>query len=152
RPSAIDVTVAARQIQPGELVVVTFETPRPPGHIVVRAFGRDITPYLVSDGESQTWRALVGIDLDVRPGTYPLVIRGGGAGGQITRDLVVQPKTFRTRRLTVDPDFVTPPPSVAERIAQENALLAATWRSSAPDRLWSADFVRPVIEPANSAF
>jgi murein DD-endopeptidase MepM/ murein hydrolase activator NlpD len=69
-----------------------------------------------------------------------------------TRDLVVRPKTFPSRRLTVDPNFVTPPPSVAERIAREARLLEATWTTVTPERLWSDRFVRPVAEPANSAF
>jgi murein DD-endopeptidase MepM/ murein hydrolase activator NlpD len=64
----------------------------------------------------------------------------------------VRPKAFRTRRLTVDPDFVTPPPSAAERIARDARLLQATWASSAPERLWTGSFVAPVGEPANSAF
>jgi len=144
----VNVDVAARHLQPGELVVITFDAPpasdRP---VVVRAFNRAITPFVDEDGKL---RALVGIDLDVKPGTYRVTIRG--AGIDVHRDLTVEPKTFRTRRLTVDPDFVTPPASVAERITQEAALLESTWRSSAPERFWSAGFVRPVKEPANSAF
>jgi murein DD-endopeptidase MepM/ murein hydrolase activator NlpD len=64
----------------------------------------------------------------------------------------VKPKTFKTRRLTVDPDFVTPPPSAEARIEADAKLLAQTWTSSAPERLWSAPFTRPVNDPANSAF
>ena len=112
----------------------------------VRAFGRDLLPFR-SDGG---WRVLIGIDLDVRPGTYPVSIDAGGA--TVVRNLVVTRKTFRTRRLTVDPDFVTPPPSAAERIAADAKLLQSTWRSSAPERLWSTAFVRPVADAANSAF
>jgi murein DD-endopeptidase MepM/ murein hydrolase activator NlpD len=96
------------------------------------------------------WRALLGIDLDVKPGTYPISIDAGTH--HTTKHLIVQPKTFGTRRLTVNPDFVTPPPSAAERIAREAELMATAWRSSPPRPLWSGAFERPVHEAANSAF
>ena len=67
-------------------------------------------------------------------------------------DLVVKPRTFRTRRLTVNEAFVTPPPSEQDRIEEEAALLAAVWRSPAGERLWTGEFVRPVPGVANSAF
>src|SRR5205085_12304860 len=35
---------------------------------------------------------------------------------------------------------------------REAALLADTWKASANERLWAAAFVRPVNDPANSAF
>ena len=59
---SIDVAVAARSIQPGELVVLTVTAPPGVDRIRVRAFNRDVAAF--KDGE-RTWRALVGIDLDV---------------------------------------------------------------------------------------
>jgi septal ring factor EnvC (AmiA/AmiB activator) len=52
----------------------------------------------------------------------------------------------------VNEAFVTPPPSEQDRIKEEAALLAAVWRSSADERLWTGEFVRPVPGVANSAF
>src|SRR5205823_7759483 len=96
------------------------------------------------------WRALVGIDLDVKPGTYPITVQTGSARASL--DLVVKPRTFRTRTLTVDPRFVTPPESERERIKREAKLLDEVWRSPVAERLWSGPFVRPVPQAANSAF
>jgi len=59
---------------------------------------------------------------------------------------------FRTRRLTVNEAFVTPPASEQARIDREAALLNSVWNASAPERLWAAAFVRPVPQEANSAF
>jgi hypothetical protein len=148
------VRLAARSFQPGELVVVTIDgADRDAGAISVKAFDRDVTPYRGDDG---VWRALVGIDLDAKPGTYPIVVsRSAKASAEreaITRELHVRPKAFPTRRLKVDPNFVTPPPSALEQIERDAKLLESTWRSSAPQRLWAAAFVAPVDEPANSAF
>jgi hypothetical protein len=150
------VGVTARSIQPGEVVLVTIDVEAPPAAdrpavgAVAHAFGHTIPLFKGTDGR---WQALVGIDLDVKPGRYPLAVRvGATAADATTYELVVQPKTFRTRRLTVDPNFVTPPPSAAERIARDNQLLHDTWRSSVTERLWSEPFVTPVEQPANSAF
>ena len=62
------------------------------------------------------------------------------------------PRVFRTRRLTVNEAFVTPPPSEQARIDREAALLAGVWKSPAAERLWTEPFVRPVPQEANSAF
>jgi murein DD-endopeptidase MepM/ murein hydrolase activator NlpD len=113
----------------------------------VRAFDRDVVAY--PDGE-RTWRALVGVDLDVKPGTSHVTVEAGAA--RAAYDLVIVPRLFRTRRLTVNEAFVTPPASEQARIDREAALLAGVWRSPAAERLWTAPFVRPVPQEANSAF
>ena len=65
---------------------------------------------------------------------------------------MVKPKRFPTRRLTVAEGFVNPPPEVQDRIAKEASRLAALWSASSPTRRWTGPFVRPVSDPANSAF
>jgi murein DD-endopeptidase MepM/ murein hydrolase activator NlpD len=146
--SVVDISARSRSLQPGELVVVTITTPAAVDRVRVRAFDRDVEPFRVDD---RVWRALVGIDLDVKPGTYPVSVDARSAS-HATYDLVVTPRAFRTRRLTVNEAFVTPPPSERERIDREAALLAGLWKSPAPARLWSDPFVRPVPGEANSAF
>jgi murein DD-endopeptidase MepM/ murein hydrolase activator NlpD len=144
----IDITTHARAMQPGELVIVTITTTAAVDHLTVRAFNHDVEPFRVDE---RVWRALVGIDLDVKPGTYPIAVTTAG-GERGSSELVVKPKTFRTRRLTVDEAFVTPPPSQTERIARDARLLEHAWATSDPTRLWTAPFVRPVPGEANSAF
>jgi murein DD-endopeptidase MepM/ murein hydrolase activator NlpD len=150
-PAAIEITARSRAMQPGEIVVLSIAAPEAATLIHVRAFGHDVAAY--RDGDRQ-WRALVGIDLDVKPGTYPVTVDTGSdaAGAHATYELRVKPRVFRTRRLTVNEAFVTPPASEEERIAREAALLTGVWRAPAPDRLWTGPFVRPVPQEANSAF
>jgi murein DD-endopeptidase MepM/ murein hydrolase activator NlpD len=145
--AAIEISLRSRSVRPGELVVVTMTLPADDGQVHVRAFDRDVPAFRVGD---RTWRALLGIDLDAAPGAYAVEVIAGDA--HATRPLVVGRKVFPTRRLSVDEAFVTPPASVQERIDREAELLAATWESSAPERLWHDPFVRPVTAPANSAF
>jgi Peptidase family M23 len=150
-PGAIQITARSRSVQPGELVVVSMTVPPGSGSVRVHAFNRDVAAYADGDG---TWRALVGIDLDVKPGTYQVAVEAAasGAASRTTYDLVVKSRVFRTRRLTVNEAFVTPPASEQARIDREAALLNGVWNASAPERLWAAPFVRPVPQEANSAF
>ena len=145
---AIQIAEQSRSLQPGELVVLTITMPDAAGHPRVRAFDHDVEAVRVDGRE---WRALVGIDLDVKPGTHRVTV-GGGAGAQATYDLAVVPRTFRTRRLSVDEAFVTPAPSAGKRIEADAQLLEAVWKSPAPERQWTMPFVRPVPGEANSAF
>jgi murein DD-endopeptidase MepM/ murein hydrolase activator NlpD len=149
--TAITVTAASRSMQPGELVVLTIVTAEPADAVRVRAFDQDLQPFRLDD---RTWRVFVGIDLDVAPKACPVAITAGqgAAAARTTYNLVVKPKTFETRTLTVDPAFVNPPASATKRIEEEQARLAEIWKHSAATRLWTTGFVRPVPQAANSAF
>jgi murein DD-endopeptidase MepM/ murein hydrolase activator NlpD len=149
-PAEVAISARARSLRPGEVVVLSIVGPRASEAVRVRAFDKDIAAY--KNGES--WRAIVGVDLDVQPGTHRVTVEGGEADNvwRATYDLNIVARAFRTRRLTVNPAFVTPPASELPRIERESALLAATWQASAMSRLWTMGFVRPVPQAANSAF
>jgi len=147
----VAISTAARALQPGELVVVTVAVGGEPTQVAVGAFGRSAPAVRIADG---LWQALVGIDLDQPAGAFPLTAEAHVAGA-VPRDvqsLVVQPKQFGTRRLTVAPDFVNPPPAILARINREAALLRDVYARSDAQRLWRAPFVRPVAGAANAAF
>lgn len=144
--AALTVTHTARALGPGELVVLTVTAPASP-QITVRAFGRT-WPAHHAGGE--TWRALVGIDLGTKPGRHEVVVTSGDA--RSVHPLVIKSRAFPTRRLTVDPALVTPPPEARERIEREARELAAAWELSSDVPLWSGRFVDPVPDAANSAF
>ena len=146
----IEISARTRSLRPGEVVVLTIAGLEVSDAVRVRAFDHDVAVY--RDGA--TWRAVVGVDLDVTPGDYRVTAESSvGANAALgTHDLRIVSRSFRTRRLTVDEALVTPPASAQPRIERESALLAATWRSSATGRLWTAPFMRPVPQAANSAF
>jgi peptidase M23-like protein len=144
---AITVAQTARAVQPGELVVLTITTSRTTTPISVRAFDRDWPAF---EDDPHTWRVLIGIDLGTTAGEHPVTITSGT--DRLTHMLTVRRHAFPTRRLTVDPDLVNPPPEARERIQQETRHLSEIWGSSSHERLWSGAFVEPVPDPANSAF
>ena len=149
RADAIVVT-AARAIQPGELVVLTVTTIKPVDEVRVQAFGRTLRAQRTAPTE---WRALVGIDLETKPGRYDVSITAGPSpAGRLTHLLTVLPKRFTTRTLRVDPSFVSPSPEALVRIKDDAERLSRVWMSSSEAPLWSGPFVPPVPNPANSAF
>ncbi len=151
-PEPLTLAVAARAIQPGELVVVTVTSAVPVTTLQATAFMRSLSPFKV---DALTWRVLVGIDLNTPPGAYRVDVGAtlpGGGRAQAAHPLTVRPKTFPTRTLTVDDAFVNPPASAEARIAEDARALERAWAASAPERLWSGPFVRPVPHEATSAF
>src|SRR5262249_50384418 len=148
-PQPLRISARSRSMQPAELVVLTIAGVERSENVHVRAFNRAVAAYPAGDRE---WRALVGIDLDVKPGAHVVTVDAGTPARHASYDLVVRPRTFRTRRLTVDEDFVTPPPSEQARIAREAKLLESVWASPSAQRQWAGPFLRPVPQEANSAF
>ncbi len=148
---AVSITVAARSIQPGELVVLTIDTAVRADGLGVRAFNRDMPAVRV--GPLQ-WRALIGIDLGAAAGRYRIFVdaRSGSHTTHASQELVVLARRFPTRTLQVDSAFVNPPANVAKRIAREAREMRQLWEQSGPGPHWSEPFVRPVPDPSNSAF
>jgi murein DD-endopeptidase MepM/ murein hydrolase activator NlpD len=145
------ITTAARSSQPGGVVVLTIVTGARADAVRVRAFDRDMPALRV---DPLRWRALVGIDLDVRAGRYPIAVEAMADSTPLraTYGLVVRPRQFPTRTLKVDEAFVNPPPGVTGRIAREARELEDLWQHSPRESRWSDGFVRPVPHAANSRF
>jgi len=154
RPPSLAVTHAARELVPGEAVLLTFKASA--GALTsVRgtAFGQPFSAY---PGESAaTWQALVGIDLAARPGKFIVEVEARLADGSplaASLPLTVAAKTFATRRLTVAPEFVTPPPAEQARIDRERLLLNRILSAISPRHLWNDGFGRPVDGEVISVF
>src|SRR6266545_4726133 len=142
----LPVSGPAAPVRPGDVILLTIAAAQP-ATPVVRAFGRSWPGYRE---DARTWRVLVGVVLETAPGPYTATVSSEGA--RATYPFTVRRRVFPTRRLTVDPDLVNPPPEARERIEREAREFTEIWKSSAADRLWKDAFVLPVPDPANSAF
>ncbi len=151
-PAALTVAVTARAVQPGEVVRLDIASPRLVTGLTVRAFDKRIAAARL--GESD-WLALVGIDLDVAPGEYPVTIDAtlddGSPAGHV-ETLMVEAKKFPTRQLRVSPQFVNPPPSVQHRIDRERRQLGTLFRAIGPEPCWRGSFVQPIEVSVVSGF
>lgn len=149
---ALAIRIDDPEVQPGD-VLAAFVT-APQDVVAVSASWRDaVVPFAhLVDGR---WHALVGIDIDTAPASIPLRVsaaRRSGPGLTLAHTVEVVAKPFRTRRIRVNPKFVTPPKSVLPRIADDNKRLQAIFAAPLGERLWRDGAVRPVEGVAVSGF
>src|SRR5262249_10277683 len=121
RLPTIEIATRARALQPGELVVVMLDI-ADATDLSVTAFEKTVPAFQISGNR---WEALVGIDLDRRPGPYTITAEAHIGTTTVTgsRQITVSSKRFPTRTLKVDPNFVNPPPSTLDRITRESAFI-----------------------------
>jgi murein DD-endopeptidase MepM/ murein hydrolase activator NlpD len=148
---AIQLATDAHSIRQGDVVVVTATTSQPVDAMRARAFNRDLATFRLDDTR---WQALLGIDIDTKPGVYTVSFEAMSAGNTMTAatKLTVMPREFGRRVLRVDDSYVNPPEPVIARIMREAAELEQIWTQSEPQRLWTNGFFRPVPGRVNGAF
>ena len=146
RPLAV--SFAPSVIRPGDVAFVEVAAPSDET-FTATIFGRSL-PFEY-DVTARRWRALLGVDLDTKPGVYRLRINRPSGAAESVRSLQITARQFRVRHLRVSPEFVDPPETAVEQIRRDAERLAAIYARRTP-RQWSSAFVRPVDGPASSNF
>jgi murein DD-endopeptidase MepM/ murein hydrolase activator NlpD len=93
------------------------------------------------------WRALLGVDLELKPEAYPLVLTAkteSAAELSCSATIDVREGTFATESLKVAPNFVEPNPEQLARAEAERQRLRAIFATITPDRLWDGSFHYPL--------
>jgi murein DD-endopeptidase MepM/ murein hydrolase activator NlpD len=144
---------AARPVPPtvvrqGDVFVVR-PSPGPTAPESARLFDRTY-PALSVLGEAGPI-FLMGVDLDAAPGAALIVVRRSG-GREERLPIRVVKRPFPEERLTLPPAMVTPPEELEERIAREQALAAAVYRTAAAAKSWERGFTRPLEQQAAGNF
>jgi len=153
RDEAIQLVHRERSLQPGEAVLLEIVSPQPLSEMKVRGFDREFPCF--ADDAGIKWTGLLGIDIETKPGRYPVKLMGidknrKAVGSQAT--LVVIAKKFPTRRLLVEEKFVNPPPDALVRIKEERERVGAIFASITPERFWHGSFDLPVPGSVISVF
>ena len=138
----VRVTVVPSSPQPGD--VVLLEIGSAPPDVRAEWDGRPLALFPTAHGIA----ALVGIDLDVRPGpiawrvTRPSAAKNGGAlaAGAVT----VRARTFPTQPLTLPKGMVDLDAPTLARVETEREELKAALGAGAAERLWRGPFRIPV--------
>ena len=138
----VRVTVVPSSPQPGD--VVLLEIGSAPSDVRAEWDGRPLALFPTAHGVA----ALVGIDLDVRPGpiawrvTRPSAAKNGGAlaAGAVT----VRARTFPTQPLTLPKGMVDLDAPTLARVETEREELKAALGAGAAERLWRGPFRIPV--------
>ena len=91
--------------------------------------------------------AVVGLDLDTKPGPEPwrlAVLEAGREPRSLSGRLTVHKREFSVQRLTLPPGMVDLDPETERRAVSEGERLGTLYRTLTPERLWRGPFVRPV--------
>jgi hypothetical protein len=91
--------------------------------------------------------AVVGIDLDTRPGPEPwrlAIVEPGRQLRTLTGTVTIRRREFSVQRLTLPPGMVDLDPETERRAVSEGEQLRTLYRTITPERLWRGRFVRPV--------
>lgn len=117
----------------------------------VRAFGADSSKVAAADSSevsvTDLREAIVGVDLEKQPGTYPLLVHVQTAGGKpatCTLQIPVRAGKFARERLQVGKEFVEPSPEQIQRANEERDKLRAIFDQVTPEKLWDGDFRVPL--------
>lgn len=105
--------------------------------------GRPLTFFPYGGGHA----ALVGIDVDTKPGTHRwqlAVLEPGREPATVRGQIRVQPREFRAQRLTLPKGMVDLDPETERRAVAEGERLRTLYRTLSPSRLWRGRFTRPV--------
>ena len=90
---------------------------------------------------------LLGVDMDTKPGIYPLFVEIGRENGTfktIMREIKVLDAKFPVQELTLEPAKVFPDAAATARIQRENKLRNDKWSRWAQEAFWSNRFIPPL--------
>jgi murein DD-endopeptidase MepM/ murein hydrolase activator NlpD len=153
RAATITFTHKERSLKPGEVVLLKARSTLRLRSLRVEAFDREFPAF--DEGGGLNWSALIGIDLETKPGRYEIKVKGidRDERGVIAKKIFwIAAKKFPTRSLAVDERFVNPPPDELVRIEEESKKIAAIMASVTPEKLWKGPFRIPVPGEMISAF
>lgn len=144
----LTVSAVPSRLQPGIVARVAVTGADRDARITGNLLRQDLTFHW--DESSQQWRALAGIDLETKPGSYRVRIANDGKDAA-SRMLRVETRQFSVRRLRVPGSFVDPPADALEQIAADREALAHAYARDT-SRQWSGPFVLPVDGRPSSNF
>ena len=150
-PPLVRTLLSAVTNGPGDVVRLEVICACETADISATIFGRPLHLTRIGD----RWHGLIGIDLDVKPGKYPIDVAITPPGSAViasSQMLTVTGKSYPVRRLRVAPAFVDPPASEVARIQHDAAALQTIFGNAASPRQWHGAFQPPVSHSPNSTF
>ncbi len=140
----LNVELGFRALQPGEIVKIVARGSGGINRAEIQFLGRAYT--MGWEQNSGAWLAFLGLDLGIKPGSYPIYVSlllNDGTTKHIRRELLIQDKEFPVTRLWVKQEYVTPPAEALERIKVEAELLEEIYNIFTPSWLGEGPFIIP---------
>lgn len=140
----VSIELDCRALLPGEIVKVHILSDRPASRARIRFLNRGFPAAQSRDGRE--FFSFIGLDLDMEPGVYPLMMTllyADGFQHQVIREVAVESVEFPLKKLWVDEKFVTPPTESLERIRRESELIRAVYQMFSDQWRGDGDFILP---------
>ena len=105
-------------------------------------------------GEEE-YSSLLGIDLSLKPDTYPLEVRVESSENKVRvyrTGIQIIKTDYGVQRLTLPADMVTLDGATLKRVRKEGAEFKKLWGVYTPKRYWFGSFVKPVEGRLTSTF
>ena len=152
-PSGVSVEVVYRTFQPGEIIVVSIEDNQDIKEAWMRFLGKK---YLMGNDKSGSrLLTFIGLDLGLKPGTYPIKIfikDNTGHWETLEKEISILARKFPEKKLRVKEKFVVPPPEMRERIKRESEILRSIYSIFSSRWLGKEKFITPTSGKAAANF
>ena len=144
--SGVSVSWHPGRPRPGDIGWVHVKGGSPHATVEGSIGDRPLAFFLYAGGHA----AMVGIDLDTKPGAHPwsmAVVEPRQPPRLLKGRLRIEPRLFKEQRLSLPPNMVDLDPATEERALAEARALRTVYRTLTPERLWRGPFTRPVAGP-----
>jgi hypothetical protein len=129
------ITIQPNKIGPGDIVTVAVKNAVGPVTGTFNGIRLHFNPV------KSTFKALLGIDLNTEPGTYPLEVMSNGK--KLLKKIKIVKKKYTVQRLTLPDDMVVLSPENEARTERDQKKTAAIWPVDS-ERLWRGAFIDPL--------
>lgn len=146
--SGVEIRLSSSAASQGSLLLAEVRSQQPIAELKAGWAGQRLY-FWPEINSAPTYRALLGVDLEKSPGSFPLTLSATLDGGQqvaCTASLEIQEGEFAIERLRVARRFVELSPKDLERSRRETQRLLEIFGSLSPERLWRGPFQEPLEE------
>ena len=150
----VTLRLSAPESSQGSLLLLEVRSRMPMSDLSGEWNGRNVAFWQATNSqpESKTAtgdlrRALLGVDLEKAPGTYPVVVNvrtPSGKPATCTVQIPILKGKFATESLHVEKEFVEPNPEQIQRANEERDRLRAIFDQVTPQKLWTGEFRVPL--------
>ena len=131
----LEIVLEPKKVCPGDIMIVTLKNA---GGRVEGTFNNKGIYFNPSEN---SYKAVVGIDLYLKPGSYELAIKTNGT--VVHRIVKVSKKKYPLQRLTLPKDMVILSPENEARVEREQRKIATIWPFDSL-RMWGGNFINPL--------
>lgn len=151
--SPVSVSFSSQVLKQGEVLAVQVEPRSSVSKISGTIFNKPIHFY--KNPAPKKYSALVGIDMDTKPGRYKLKIFITDRTGKKTtmqHRIRVNYANFGTQKLTLPPDKVTLDEETLKKVELEKEKIGKVWDIFTEEPLWDGRFIQPVAGDMSDNF